>query len=292
MTSDDGGQGIKVRVNFSDDAGHEESLTGYAVAVLASPLTAEFPQSPFQSLSHKGANDRPQVIVAFSRAVRSIAETTPSVLVTGATVSSVRAHEEDGLEHAWVFFLVPTGTDAIRFSLLVGQSCEAGGICAADGTTLSVSPAARIIPGPEEEEDESEPQQQQQEGEPDNQGLREPLPLTADFPQSPYQSLSHKGANDRPQVIVAFSRAVSSFAETTPSVLVTGGTVSSVRAHEEDGLEHAWVFFLVPTGTDDIRFSLLSGQYCEAGGICAADGTTLSVSPATLIIPGPEEKEG
>ena len=165
VTSDDGGQGIKVQVSFSDDAGHEESVTSYAVAVQAQPLTAEFPESPFQSPSHKGANDRPQVIVAFSRAVPSIAETTPSVLVTGGTVFSVRAHEEDGLEHAWVFFLDPAGTDDIHFTLLSGQSCEAGGICAADGTTLSEAPATRTIPGPEEEEDETEPQQQQQEPE-------------------------------------------------------------------------------------------------------------------------------
>ena len=215
----DTGQAIKVRVGFTDDAGHEESLTSYAVAVLAQPLTAELPESPFQSPSHTGANDRPQVIVAFSRAVSSIAETTPSVLVTGGTVSSVRAHEEDGLEHAWVFFLDPAGTDDIQFSLLSGQSCEAGGICAADGTTLSEAPATRTIPGPEE----VQPQQRQQETE------EPPPPLTADFPQSPFQSPSHTGANDRPQVIVAFSRAVSSIAETTPSVLVTGGTVSSVR---------------------------------------------------------------
>ena len=163
VTSDDAGQAIKVRVSFGDDAGYEESVTSYAVAVQAQPLTAEFPESPFQSQSHKGANDRPQVIVAFSRAVPSIAETTPSVLVTGGTVFSVRAHEEDGLEHAWVFFLDPAGTDDIHFTLLSGQSCEAGGICAADGTTLSEAPATRTIPGPEEEEDETEPQQQQQE---------------------------------------------------------------------------------------------------------------------------------
>ena len=161
----DTGQAIKVRVGFTDDAGHEESLTSYAVAVQAQLLTAEFPESPFQSPSHKGANDRPQVIVAFSRAVSSFAETTPSVLVTGGTVFSVRAHEEDGLEHAWVFFLDPTGTDDIQFSLLSGRSCEAGGICAEDRTTLSTAPATRTIPGPEEEEDETEPQQQQREPE-------------------------------------------------------------------------------------------------------------------------------
>ena len=62
-----------------------------------------------------------------------------------------------------MFFLDPTGTDDIQFSLLSGQSCEAGGICAADGTTLLDAPATRTIPGPEEEEDETEPQQQQRE---------------------------------------------------------------------------------------------------------------------------------
>ena len=161
----DTGQAIKVRVGFTDDAGHEESLTSYAVAVLAQPLTAELPESPFQSPSHTGANDRPQVIVAFSRAVSSIAETTPSVLVTGGTVSGVWPHEEDGLEHAWVFFLDPAGTDDIHFTLISSRSCEAGGICAVDGTTLSEAPATRTIPGPEEEEDETEPQQQQREPE-------------------------------------------------------------------------------------------------------------------------------
>ena len=157
VTSYEAGRGIKVRVSFTDDAGHEELLTSYAVAVAmpAPPLTADFPQSPYQSLSHKGADDRPQVIVEFSRAVAAFAKTTPSVSVTGGTVYSVLAHEENGLKHAWVFFLDPTGTDDIQFSLLTGQSCEEGGVCAEDGTTLLVAPGTRIIPGPEEEEDET-----------------------------------------------------------------------------------------------------------------------------------------
>ena len=172
VTSYDAVHGIRVRVSFIDDASNKETLTSYAVAAPAPPLTADFPQSPYQSLSHKGADDRPQVIVEFSRAVAALAKTTPSVSVTGGAVYSVLAHEEDGLEHAWVFFLDPTGTDEIRFSLLTGQSCEAGGICAADGTTLSVAPGTRIIPGLEEEEDETEPQ----EGQPKKQEPKEPPP--------------------------------------------------------------------------------------------------------------------
>ena len=172
VTSYDAGHAIKVRVSFTDDASNREALTSYAVAASAPPLTAEFPQSPYQSLSHKGADDRPQMIVEFSRAVAAFAKTTPSVSVTGGAVYSVLAHEEDGLEHAWVFFLDPTGTDEIRFSLLTGQSCEAGGICAADGTTLSVAAETRTIPGLEEEEDETEPQ----EGQPKKQEPMEPPP--------------------------------------------------------------------------------------------------------------------
>ena len=175
----DAGQGIKVQVSFTDDAGNRETLTSYAVLASAPPLTAEFPQSPFQSLSHKGANDRPQVIAAFSRAVPSIAKTTPSVLVTGGTVSSVRAHEEDGLKHAWMFFLEPTGTEDIHFSLISGRACQEGGICAGDGATLSAAPAPRTIPGPEEEEDETEPGKKRHQGKPDNGTPPAPQNLTA-----------------------------------------------------------------------------------------------------------------
>ena len=66
-------------------------------------LAARFPQSPYASTLHKGPSDRPQVIVAFSEAVRTIAANTPSAVVTGGTISPVRAHTEDGLSNAWIF---------------------------------------------------------------------------------------------------------------------------------------------------------------------------------------------
>ena len=102
------------------------------------------------------------------------------------------------------------------------------------------------------------------------------VPLTASRPDSRFQSARHKGADDRPQVIVAFSMAVASFEKTTPSVSLTGAAVRSVRQHEEDGLDNAWIFFLDPDGGGDIVFSLATGQPCDSGGICAEDGTTLS----------------
>ena len=123
-------------------------VTVTVTVAAAAPLTAEFPASRFSSASHSGTDDRPQVIVTFSRAVTTISTSTPSVSVTGGSVSSVRAHEEEGLQHAWIFFLDPDGTAAIEFSLVADQACDAGGICAADGAQLSVAPAARSIPGP------------------------------------------------------------------------------------------------------------------------------------------------
>ena len=152
------GQTIQVRVTFTDDADNEETLTSEATAEVTAapvPLTASLPDSRFQSARHKGADDRPQVIVAFSLTAAAFEKTTPSVSLTGATVSSVRQHEEDGLKNAWIFFLDPDGDGDIVFSLATGQPCDSGGICAEDGTTLSGGVQV-TLPGPDEE------------GEPDN----------------------------------------------------------------------------------------------------------------------------
>ena len=115
----------------------------------------------------------------------------------------------------------------------------------------------------------------------------EPPPLEAEFPSSPYSSWTHSGTDDRPQVVVAFSRPVASFTASTPSVSVAGGTLLSGQAHEEQGLENAYILFLDPAGTDAIQFNLLPNEPCDSGGICAKDGTTLSVVPVTHTILGP-----
>ena len=159
LTSSEQGQTIQVRVTFTDDADNEETLTSIATAAVAAapePLTATFPASPYQSARHKGADDRPQVIVAFSLTVASFEKTTPSVSLTGAAVRSVRQHEEDGLDNAWMFFLDPDGSDDIVFSLVTGQPCDSGGICTEDGTTLSGGVQV-TLPGPDEETEPENP---------------------------------------------------------------------------------------------------------------------------------------
>ena len=161
LADSDESKAVRVRVSFTDDAGNGESVTSAATAAVAArpaPLTAGFPVSPFQSSRHQGDDDRPQVIVAFNQPVQSFTKTTPSVSLTGATVQSVARHQEDGLENAWIFWLDPEGDDDLAFTLVAGQSCDGGGICAREGGMLSQG-LSKTLPGPEEDEPQPDDRQ-------------------------------------------------------------------------------------------------------------------------------------
>ena len=192
LTSSEQGQTIQVRVTFTDDANNEETLTSAAtveVTAAPAPLTASLPDSRFQSARHKGADDRPQVIIAFSMAVASFENTTPSLSLTGAAVRSVRQHEEDGLDNAWIFILDPDGNDDIVFSLATGQPCDSGGICTEDGATLSGGVQV-TLPGPEEQEEAGDDQQTPQSPPP------APTSLTATVNADGHIVLSWTAPND------------------------------------------------------------------------------------------------
>ena len=109
--------------------------------------------------------------------------------------------------------------------------------------------------------------------------------LTATFPASAYASKSHKGPNDRPQVVVAFNSSVASISATTPSVVVNGASITSVQAHTEDGLLNAQIFILEPDGNDDITFTLVANVACASGGICSGTGTPITQVPSSHTIP-------
>ena len=121
----------------------------------------------------------------------------------------------------------------------------------------------------------------------DAPGTPVPTPLSVEFPRSIYASPLHRGTDDRPQVIVAFSEAVASFRPDSPSVEVIGAAVLSVRPHREAGLTNGHIFFLDPAGSGPIVFNLLPGRSCASGGICTAGGTVLSVVPAAHVVPDP-----
>ena len=121
-TVDDNGETFEVRLENPSGGGRihpdKGTATGTITNTEAAVLAATFPSSRFASASHSGSDDRPQAIVAFSEAVAAFDASTPSVAVAGGTVSSVQAHTEDGIEHAYIFFLGPSGRGDVRFTLV------------------------------------------------------------------------------------------------------------------------------------------------------------------------------
>ncbi len=141
----------KFRVTGTTEHGAERATVMQPSNLAPQPgaLTASLPASDSTSVFHTGATDSPQVVVAFSRPIVDFDETSPSLSVSGATVDSVSAHVVAGEPaHAYLVTLTPDGDGAITFSLVTGEACADGGICTADGTTLSDAPAALVIGAP------------------------------------------------------------------------------------------------------------------------------------------------
>ena len=117
-----------------------------------------------------------------------------------------------------------------------------------------------------------------------------PGPLTAEIAASVATSAFHTGSGTA-QVVVAFSRPVKDFVATTPSLSVMGAEVTDVAPHIEAGAPaNAYLVKLRPAGDGDISFALVTGRSCADGGICTADGTSLSgvlETAHTITIPGP-----
>ena len=111
-----------------------------------------------------------------------------------------------------------------------------------------------------------------------------PVPLAAEFPAGVVNAAAHNGT-DAVSAVVAFSRPVVDFDEATPSVTVTGATVDAVSALVAAGeAANAYRLTLTPEGEDDIEIGLVAHQACTLGGVCAADGTTLSGVADALVI--------
>ncbi len=238
----------------------------------AAALTATLPESRFASASHSGADDRPQVVVAFSEAVASIAADTPSVAVTGGTVASVQAHTEEGLENAWMFFLDPDGDGDVTFTLAADAACASGGICTAGGTPLTQVPAARMLPGPGGADDGDD------------------ALLSASFADAP---ASHDGSTSF-TFTLTFSEAPDVGYEVMRdhAFTVSGGSVKSARrAAPPSNL--GWEITVEPSGDEDVTITLSTTTDCNASdAICTSGETPLTAVPAALTIPGPDAGDG
>ena len=89
-------------------------------------------------------------------------------------------------------------------------------------------------------------------------------------------------ARDRPTVVVRFNQPVVDFDETTASIMVSGGSLESVAPHVVAGEPaYSYLLTLAPDGEAAVMVSLVASQGCDgAGGVCTADGSTLSEVPS------------
>ena len=223
-------------------------------------LTATFPESVYASAQHKGPSDRPQVVVAFSAPVAAFGADTPSVSATGASVDGVQRLDKEGLENAYVFFLTPEGHQAIVFRLHANRACPDGGICTADGRSLSEG-IATTVEGPET------------------------VPLTAAFEEVPE---SHDG-EDAFRVRVAFSEEIGIGFRSMrdDSFTVDGGEVTGAR--RVDGRHDLWEITVEPDSDEAMTITLPAGRACAvSGAICTRGGDRRQLTNTpTATVAGP-----
>ena len=140
LTSSEQGKTIMVTVTFTDDAGHEESVTSAATAAVAaapSPLKASVDNAP---ASHDGSatftfelqfSETPKTSFSYVT-LRNHAFT-----VTGGEVVKARRLEH-GKNIRWEITVQPSGNAGVTVVLPVTTDCDAqGAICTNDGRMLS-----------------------------------------------------------------------------------------------------------------------------------------------------------
>ena len=140
---------IKVRMSFTDDAGHEETLTSAATGAVMPrpPLTAGFESAPS---SHDGQN-------AFTFELRFSEEPADgfsyqtlrdhAFTATGGEVVKVRRLEK-GKNVRWEIHVTPDGDGTVTVVLPVTTDCTAtGAVCTGDGRMLS-NRMEITVPGP------------------------------------------------------------------------------------------------------------------------------------------------
>ena len=147
LVSVDEGETITVRVTFSDDKGHEESLTSAAtdaVAPASAPLTATFTDVPAE---HAGAGETFTFGLTFSEHVAGLSYKTlrdAAFSVTNGQITRARRRTK-GSNQGWTITVKPDSSGAVTIRLPATTDCDASGaICTADDRGLSHSLSARV----------------------------------------------------------------------------------------------------------------------------------------------------
>ena len=265
LVAADEGKTIKVRVTFTDDSGHQETLTSAATVAVASaptPLTAATHDAPG---SHNGQaalkfelrfSEDPKEDFSY-KTLRDHAFT-----VTGGTVAGARRldGDSDTRNIKWEISVTPDSNADVTVELPATTDCDAqGAVCTDDGTMLS-SPLKFTVKGPP--------------------------PLTASFESVP---TSHNGS-DSFRIRIAFSEAPKSgFSYTTMrdhAFTVTGGSVTGAR-RLVSGKNLRWEIVVSPDSNGDVTITLPATTDCDAQGAICADGDKKLSNRLERTVSGP-----
>ena len=272
LAAADEGKTVKVRVSFTDDRGHQETVTSTATAAVTaapSPLTVSVESAP---TSHNGS-DSFRIRIAFSETPESgFSYTTMrdhAFTVTGGDVTGAR-RLVSGKNLRWEVTVQPSGNADVTVLLPATTDCAAqGAICTDNDDKLSNS-LNLTVSGPE----------------------ATPPPavvasaLTVSVESAP---TSHNGSNSF-RIRVAFSETPKTgFSYTTMrdhAFTVTGGDVTGAR-RLVSGKNLRWEITVQPSGNADVTVELPVTTDCAAqGAICTGNDEKLSNS-LNLIVSGP-----
>ena len=144
----DEGERLKVRVGFTDDAGHEESLTSAgtdAVAGAAStvePLTARFARAPAEHDGKTAFKLRIRFSEDISISFRRFRDQVLSV--SGGSVK--KAKRVDRRKDLWEVTVKPGSLGDVTVRLEGGHACgTAGAVCTGDGRALSATISTTVL---------------------------------------------------------------------------------------------------------------------------------------------------
>ena len=144
----DEGERLKVRVGFTDDAGHEESLTSAATdavagaAPTAAPLTASFVQAPAEHDGKAGFKLR----IAFSESIAIGFRTFRDQAVSAAGGSVTGAKRVDRRRDLWEVTVKPGSLGDVTVTLEGGRACgTAGAVCTDDRRALSATISTTVL---------------------------------------------------------------------------------------------------------------------------------------------------
>ena len=145
LQATDEGAAIKVRVSFTDDAGHEETLTSKATKPVALPLTGSLHDA---AESHDGLSEF-TFELRFSENVRLSYKKLRdhAFTVTGGTVQNAQRIVKSS-NIRWRITVAPDSDSAVQILLPATTRCGLpGGICASGGRKFS-SPLELTVSGP------------------------------------------------------------------------------------------------------------------------------------------------